>query len=63
MANYESTTSMASAHPTIHREAVRFRVTRLIEGEAEACRQLGFDRVALVNRWHLLQAREARAAA
>lgn len=60
MAKHHSTTQMASVYPTLHSDAVRFRVARLLDGEEEAHSELSPARAALVAQWHLLQALEGQ---
>lgn len=57
---YRTTADLVAAHPTLHTTAIRFRITRLLEGNAAAMREAG-PLAKLIPLWTRLQNEELRA--
>ncbi len=56
--DYRTTAEMEQAHSGLRAQAIRFRITRLLEGEEAARGQLSADEAGRVACWHRLQAAE-----
>jgi hypothetical protein len=57
---YRTTAEMLEAHPNVMVDAIHYRINRAFEGEGAARAIAGEDRMPLIERWHALQASEAR---
>lgn len=56
---FDTTAEMAQANPKLRVNAIRYRLTRLLEGEEAARTNAGPAQCTLIDQWHTLQASEA----